>query len=119
VADTTGPSLGQATTSCVAAARQLGDEVDILVCGSHADDAVKFAATIPGVSKVVAASHPALQHLLAEPMAKLIQSLMHRCALVLGNRHAISSSVLFGEIIFPCMLLWPQVSQRTYVNQRY
>ena len=63
-----GRSIKDATLATVTAATQLG-EVHALVLGNNADGVAQAAAKIAGVSKVYAASSPALEHQLAEAAA--------------------------------------------------
>jgi electron transfer flavoprotein alpha subunit len=70
-----GKSIKDATLATVTAASQLGD-VNALVLGNDAGDVAQAAAKIAGVSKVYAASAPALGHQLAEAAAPVIARLM-------------------------------------------
>jgi electron transfer flavoprotein alpha subunit len=70
-----GNAIKDATLATVTAASQLGD-VNALVLGSNADPAAQAASKIPGVSKVYAASAPALEHQLAEAVAPIAAKLM-------------------------------------------
>ncbi|MHA3914203.1 electron transfer flavoprotein subunit alpha/FixB family protein [Halovulum sp. GXIMD14793] len=63
-----------ATAKAVTAAKALGD-VTVLCAGASAKAAAESAAKIDGVSKVLCAEDPALDHRLAEPTADLIVSL--------------------------------------------
>ena len=67
--------LLDATHKTLTAARQLGGEVDILVAGKDCRAAAEEAAKLAGVSKVLLADDPSLEHRLAEPTAALIVSL--------------------------------------------
>ena len=58
--------IKQPSRSAVAAATALG-EVHVLVAGADLANASAAAAKLPGVTKVLVADSPALDHLLAEP----------------------------------------------------
>jgi electron transfer flavoprotein alpha subunit len=70
-----GSSIKDATLATVTAASKLG-EVHALVVGKNADSVAEAAAKIAGVSKVHAASSPALEHELAEAVAPVAAKLM-------------------------------------------
>ena len=70
-----GRSIKDATLATVTAATQLG-EVHALVLGNNADGVAQAAAKIAGVSKVYAASSPALEHQLSEAAAPVAARLM-------------------------------------------
>ncbi|RMD48889.1 MAG: electron transfer flavoprotein subunit alpha/FixB family protein [Alphaproteobacteria bacterium] len=74
LAEVNGAELARdATAKAVTAARQMGD-VTVLVAGEGIDEAAKAAATIEGVSKVLACNAPHYAHQLAEPLAELIRA---------------------------------------------
>lgn len=70
--------VGHAATAhtvpaCIIAARGLGAAIDVLITG-HGDvsRAAGAVSTLDGVSSVIIADHPALEHDLAEPAARLV-----------------------------------------------
>ncbi len=65
-------SIKPATLNAVAAAQQLGPEVDILVVGGDCAAAAQAAAAIPGIGKVLCADNAAYAHQLAENVSLLI-----------------------------------------------
>ncbi|WP_431859163.1 electron transfer flavoprotein subunit alpha/FixB family protein [Azospirillum sp.] len=67
-------TLKRATLSVIAAARQIGGEVHVLVAGQGARAAADAAARAEGVSKVLLAEDAAYAHQLAEPLAALLVS---------------------------------------------
>jgi len=74
LAETAGHELHRdATAKALTAARAMGDDVTVLVCGPKA--AADEAATLDGVSKVLVAEDPSCANALAEPVADLIVSL--------------------------------------------
>jgi electron transfer flavoprotein alpha subunit len=70
-----GSHIKDATFATVTAASKLG-EVHALVAGNNVDAVAQAAAKIAGVSKVHAASSPALEHQLAEAVAPIVVRLM-------------------------------------------
>ncbi|MCP4165800.1 MAG: electron transfer flavoprotein subunit alpha/FixB family protein, partial [Chloroflexi bacterium] len=57
IAEHDNSSLKAATLNTVAAAQQLGADIDILVAGAGCGDAAAAAAAIPGVGKVLVADN--------------------------------------------------------------
>ncbi|AGK59858.1 electron transfer flavoprotein subunit alpha [Hyphomicrobium denitrificans 1NES1] len=88
-------ALAPATAKALAAAKDLGGEVHILVAGSDAKAAAESAAKLAGVSKVLLADAPQLANGLAEEVAALILSLA-------GNYSAIvAPATAYGKNILP------------------
>ena len=76
LADHTNGALQAATGKAVAAAKALGGDIHVLVAGYNAKPAAEAAAKLAGVSKVLHADAPHLEHQLAEETAALIASLI-------------------------------------------
>ena len=76
VAEHDNASLKDATGKVITAAKGMSGDVDVLVAGSHAQDAAAAAAKIAGVRKVLHADAPSLAKQMAEPMEALIVPLM-------------------------------------------
>lgn len=74
LAEHDGSALSPDTTRAVNALNSLG-EIHLLVAGHNAGSIANGAANIAGVSKVLHADAPSLEHQLAEPLAALIRSL--------------------------------------------
>jgi electron transfer flavoprotein alpha subunit len=68
-------TLKDATAKALTAANALGQEVHVLVAGKDCRAVADDAAKLDGVKKVLHADGPSYEHMLAEPMAALIQSL--------------------------------------------
>ena len=66
VAEHDNQTLKAATLNAVAAAQQLGDDIDILVVGSGCQAAADAAAAVPGVASVLLADNAAYENQLAE-----------------------------------------------------
>ncbi len=68
-------SVKDATHKALTAAAQMGGDVHVLVAGNNAGAAVKHAAKLAGVKKVLHVESKALERPLAEPMAATIVAL--------------------------------------------
>lgn len=75
IAEHDNASLKAATLNAVAAATEIGGDVDVLVAGKDCSAAANEAAQAAGVSKVLSADNDAYEHQLAENMALLIADL--------------------------------------------
>nr|WP_294507601.1 FAD-binding protein [uncultured Rhodopila sp.] len=85
--------IKQPSRSAVAAASALGD-VHVLVAGVDLSGASAAAAKLPGVTKVLVADNPALDHLLAEPTAALLVALAPNYTHILAATTAVGKNVL-------------------------
>src|SRR2546430_10584182 len=68
-------TLKDATQKALTAAKALGQDVHVLVAGKDCCAVAEAAAKLDGVNKVLLAEAASYEHMLAEPMAALIQSL--------------------------------------------
>lgn len=75
VADHDNEDLHGATRVVMAAAGEIGGDVDILVAGENCKPVAEAAAKIPGVKKVLLADDAAYGHSLAENLAALVADL--------------------------------------------
>ena len=85
--------IKQPSRSAVAAAIALG-EVHALVAGVGLGDAAAAAAKLPGVTKVLVADSPALDHLMAEQTAALLLALAPAYSHLLAATTAVGKNVL-------------------------
>ncbi len=85
--------IKQPSRSAVAAAQALG-EVHALVAGAGLADAAAAAAKLAGVAKVLTADAPALDHLLAEPVAALLVAMAPNYSHILAATTAVGKNVL-------------------------
>jgi len=76
IADHDNAELKQSTRNAVTAAAQLGSDVHVLIAGSGCGAVGEAAAKVEGVAKVLVADDPLYEHMLAEPTAALIVSLI-------------------------------------------
>jgi electron transfer flavoprotein alpha subunit len=86
--------IKQPSRSAVAAATALG-EVHVLVAGVSLTAASAAASKLPGVTKVLVADNPALDHLLAEPTAALL------LALAPNYTHLLAATTAVGKNVMP------------------
>jgi electron transfer flavoprotein alpha subunit len=85
--------IKQPSRSAVAAATALGD-VHALVAGVNLSAASAAAAKLPGVSKVLVAESPALDHAMAEQTAALLVALAPAYTHILAATTAVGKNVL-------------------------
>jgi electron transfer flavoprotein alpha subunit len=87
-------SLKPATHATVAAARQLGGAVDVLVIGCRAEAAAAQAAKLDGVEKVLLCDDPVFAQTLAEPASRLIVELAEAYDALLAPATAIGKNIM-------------------------
>lgn len=75
IAEHDNASLKSATLNTVAAAQQIGGDIDLLVIGESCAAAAEEAAKVNGVSKVLVADNAVYGHQLAENLAPLVAEL--------------------------------------------
>jgi len=72
IADHDNESIGQPTLVTIAAAIEIGGDIEILVAGGNCAAAGEAASKIAGISKVLVADNAAYEHQLAENIADLV-----------------------------------------------
>ncbi len=75
IAEHDNSELKPSTLNTVAAAKEIGGDIAVLVAGSNCGGVAEAAAKIEGVSKVIKCDDAALEHGLAENLAKVIVEL--------------------------------------------
>jgi len=85
--------LAPATAKALAAAKEFGGEVDILVAGENARTVADAAAKLAGVRKVLLADAPQLNQRLAEEVANLIVPLMQSYDVLLAPSTTMGKNV--------------------------
>ena len=95
IADNDNESIKAPTLVTVAAALQIGSNVDLLVAGSGCGAAGEAAAKIDGVSKVLVADNDTYGHDLAENLAALVVEL------AAGYSHIMTSTTTSGKNFLP------------------
>jgi electron transfer flavoprotein alpha subunit len=98
-------ALKPATLNTVAAAVQVGGDVDILVAGSGCQAVAEQAAKVAGVRSVRVADNAVYEHHLAENTSKLIVSIAE------GYTHIFASSTSDGKNILPRVAALLDVNQ--------
>lgn len=96
IAEHDNAQLKAATLSTVAAAAKIGGDIHVLVAGSGAQAVAEQAAKAAGVSKVILADGPALEHGLAENVAAQVLE-------IAGN---------YSHILFPATAAGKNVAPR-------
>ncbi|MGH1397892.1 MAG: electron transfer flavoprotein subunit alpha/FixB family protein [Alphaproteobacteria bacterium] len=88
-------TLKSATLNTIAAAKQLGDDIHILVAGSNCTSAAEAAAQAEGVTKTLKADAPELEHGLAENIAPILKDLAP------NYTHILAPASTYGKNILP------------------
>ncbi len=88
-------ALSSAVANTVTAARQIGDDVHVLVAGNDVAAIAEQARKLDGVSKVRIADHEAYANALAEPLAALL------VALAPHYSHVLAAGTKAGKNILP------------------
>ncbi|TQD38952.1 electron transfer flavoprotein subunit alpha/FixB family protein [Marilutibacter aestuarii] len=98
--------LNASTAKCVSAARALEPEsIDVVVLAADPAAVAAEAATIEGVSKVLAVAHEANAHALAQVLAPQV------AGLATGYSHVFGPSTTFGKDLMPCVAALLGVAQ--------
>ena len=97
--------LNSATAKAVGAALKLGSEIHILVAGHQARPAAEAAAKLQGVSKVLLADGPALEHPLAETLTPLVVNLAK------DYNHVLAAATTSGKNLLPRVAALLDVAQ--------
>jgi electron transfer flavoprotein alpha subunit len=100
-----GGKVKDSTLATLGAAVKFGGDVDVLLIGPDAPGAADDAKSIAGVSRVLVAADPALDHELAEAVAPLLARLME------GHDVLLASSTTTGRNIAPRVAALLDVSQ--------
>jgi electron transfer flavoprotein alpha subunit len=88
-------SIKPATRNAVTAAAKLGADITVLVAGKDCQDAAQQAAKIAGVTKVLVADAPELEHSLPENLAPLIAELGA------SHEYLIAAATSIGKSVMP------------------
>jgi len=98
-------SLRPATLNTISAAAKLGGDIAVLVAGHGCAAVVAAAAAVAGVTTVLSAEAPHLQHPLAEDVAALVLSLAP------GYTHVLAPASSFGKNFMPRVAALLDVAQ--------
>ena len=105
ICDHDGAALGAATLNAVTAAAQIGGDIDLLVAGHNVGDIAQAAASIAGVSNVLAADSAELANGLAENVAPVI------LAIADNYSHIMAPATTSGKNILPRVAAKKDVAQ--------
>ncbi len=105
IADHDNQSVKAATLNTVAAAAQMGADVNLLVAGGGCGSAAQAAAQIAGVKKVLVADAPQYKDELAESLAALVVSIAS------GYSHIVVPATSFGKNVAPRIAALLDVAQ--------
>ncbi|MDQ7731556.1 FAD-binding protein [Halomonas sp. SpR1] len=97
--------LAGATAHVIAAAQQIGGDIDVLVAGEGVQAAAEAAAKLDGVNKVRVADNAVYAHQLAEPMGALLVELAG------DYTHVLASASTTGKNVLPRLAALKDVSQ--------
>ena len=97
--------LAGATAHVVAAAKQIGGDIDILVAGENVGAVAEAAAKLDGVAKVRVADNVAYAHQLAEPLSALLVELAD------DYSHVLAPASTTGKNVMPRLAALKDVSQ--------
>ena len=111
LADHDGSALGAATLNTVAAAAQIGGDIDILVAGSGSATIAEEAAGIAGVSRVLHADAAEYGHGLAENIAPLMVGMADNYS------HILAPATTYGKNIMPRVAALKDVAQISDIIQ--
>ena len=95
IAEHDNAALNAATLNVVAAALEIGGDIDLLVAGEACAAVAEAAAKIAGVSKVIVADNAAYKYQIAEAMGDLVAELGA------GYSHILSAATTTGKDFMP------------------
>jgi electron transfer flavoprotein alpha subunit len=105
IAEHDNKELKVATLNTVAAANEIGGDVEILVAGSECADVANQASQIPGIQKVLLADKPAYAYFLSENMGSLVSEIAP------GYSHILSPATANGKNFLPRVAATLDVAQ--------
>ena len=94
IAEHDNSSLKAATLHAVAAAQQVGGDIEVLVAGAGCQAAAEEAAKVAGVSKVLVADNAVYANQLAENVAKLVAELGANYSHIMATSTAAAKNIL-------------------------
>jgi electron transfer flavoprotein alpha subunit len=95
IAEHDNAALNAATLNVVAAAKEIGGDIEILVAGEACAAVAEAAAKIGGISKVIVADNAAYKYQIAEAMGDLVAELGA------GYSHILSAATTTGKDFMP------------------
>ncbi len=95
IAEHDNTNIKSATLNTIAAAKDIGDDITLLIAGHNCGDLASSASQIDGVQKVLKADAPHFENMLAENLTNLIM------AQAQNYSHILAPSSTFGKNIMP------------------
>ena len=95
VAEHDNQAVNAATLNTLAAARQIGGDIHLLVAGANCAEAANAAATLEGADKVLCADSAEYGHSLAENLAPLVAGMASNYS------HILAPATTFGKNVMP------------------
>ncbi len=83
IADHDNTTLKSATLNVVSAAREIGNDIDVLVVGYHCESVADQAASLKGINQVWLSDHESYEHQFAENISQLIVSISSKYSHIL------------------------------------
>ncbi|MCG8428559.1 MAG: FAD-binding protein [Chromatiales bacterium] len=105
IAEHDNAQLKGATLNTIAAANQLGGDIQVLIAGENCGAVADAAAAVAGVSKVLVADAPQYAHALAENLSTLIVGQAE------GFTHILAPATTFGKNLMPRVAALLDVAQ--------
>jgi len=105
VAEHDNSAIKPAVLNTITAAKELGDDIHVLVAGHQCNGAAEAAAKIPGVTKVLVADAEHYAHAIAENLAALVVPMAS------GYTHLLAPATSFGKNLMPRVAALLDVAQ--------
>lgn len=106
VAEHTGSALKPVSYNTITAASKVGGTIHVLVAGKDCTKAAEEATAVEGVTKVLVADAPHLEHQLAEDVSTIVVGLAHQ-----GYSHIIAPATASGRNMLPRVAALLDVAQ--------
>ncbi|KEG17086.1 electron transfer flavoprotein subunit alpha/FixB family protein [Bartonella bacilliformis] len=87
-------SLSEATAKALTAAQSIGDDIDILVCGTKVQTIAEKSSQLAGIRQILVAEADYLAHQLAEPIAATIVELADDYEVIMAASTSTGKSVM-------------------------
>ena len=105
IAEHDNTNLNLSSSNDISAAKQLGENISVLVIGNDCDDVAESVARISGVREVLLASHEVYKDLLPENLVPTIAKL------AADTSHVVAPATTFGNNLMPGVAALLDVSQ--------
>ena len=95
IAEHDSSQVKNSTLSTITAAAQCGEDIHLLIAGSSCQKAAEDSATIKGITKILLADAPSLNHQLPENLAEQVLTIAQ------GYTHLLAPATAFGKALMP------------------